>query len=291
MLTRYKYKMNIKRNIIVEGNGERSIPVDVYIPKGSIPKPVVLFAHGFKGFKDWGIWDLVARSFVKAGFVFLKFNFSHNGTSPEHLLDFVDLDAFGRNNYTLELEDLDLVLGALQNGQLIEAKEIDRRRIFIIGHSRGGGITAIKAAADERIAAWLGWASVKDLAYAWRGNETLISEWRAKGVYEIKNGRTKQMMPLYYQLYEDFVANEQYYSVERAIRSMNKPMLVIHGTEDPAVSVKVTTSFKEWNASLKVRLIQGADHVFGGRHPNVEKTLPAHAAMLVNQSIDFLRQC
>lgn len=281
--------MNIKRNIIVEGKHKRSIPVDAFIPDFKGPKPVVLFAHGFKGFKDWGIWDLIAEKFVEAGFVFLKFNFSHNGTSPENLVDFVDLEAFGQNNYTLELQDLDAVLNALEEKSLVDGPDLDLDRLTLIGHSRGGGITAVKAARDQRIHSWIGWASVKDLAYAWRGNQELIANWEKTGVYEIMNGRTKQLMPLYYQLYEDFSSNEEEYSVERAIGKLQIPLLVVHGTADPAVPFSVTDSFKKWNPTLEVFPIPDADHVFGGRHPNLLDQLPEHASILVKQSISFIK--
>ncbi len=53
---------------------------------------------------------MIAGQFVRAGFAFLKFNFSHNGTTPDHPQDFVDLEAFGNNNYTKQLFDLGKVL-------------------------------------------------------------------------------------------------------------------------------------------------------------------------------------
>ena len=40
-------------------------------------KPVILFNHGFKGFKDWGPFNLMASKFAEAGFVFIKMNFSY----------------------------------------------------------------------------------------------------------------------------------------------------------------------------------------------------------------------
>ena len=42
--------------------------------------------------------------------VFVKFNFSHNGTSLDSPTDFIDLKAFGNNNFCIELDDLSCVL-------------------------------------------------------------------------------------------------------------------------------------------------------------------------------------
>ena len=64
--------------------------------------PLVIFAHGFQGFKDWGPWPLAAEIFASKGFPFLKFNFSHNGTSTSDYSDIHDLEAFGSNNFEIE---------------------------------------------------------------------------------------------------------------------------------------------------------------------------------------------
>ena len=66
------------------------------------PKPIILFVHGFKGFKDWGAFNLIADYFAEAGFVFIKMNFSHNGLSLEEDYYFEDLEAFGQNNFSIE---------------------------------------------------------------------------------------------------------------------------------------------------------------------------------------------
>lgn len=282
--------MNIKRNIIVDQNSGRKLLLDAYALDNRDPKPIVVFAHGFKGFKDWGIWDLIAQHFAKAGFAFFKFNFSHNGTSIDSPLDFTDLEAFGQNNYTKELADLDAVLNGIERGDFFPREELDFDQLSLIGHSRGGGTTAIKAAMDTRITSWIGWASVKDLAYAWRNKEELLKNWKATGVLEIKNGRTGQMMPLNYQLLEDFEEHEKAYDLASVIQGMQKPMLVIHGTSDPAVPVAVTEDFARWNEKLEVHLIDGADHVFGGSHPYASEELPLAAQELVAQSISFFKR-
>ena len=34
--------------------------------------PIVIFAHGFQGFKDWGPWPLSAEIFASKGFLSLN---------------------------------------------------------------------------------------------------------------------------------------------------------------------------------------------------------------------------
>ena len=102
--------MNIEQNLIVDSKHIKPIVTDVFYQKTNKPKKVVIFCHGYKGFKDWGAWNLMAESFAKAGFFFIKFNFSHNGGTAENPIDFPDLEAFGNNNYTKELDDLERVI-------------------------------------------------------------------------------------------------------------------------------------------------------------------------------------
>ena len=45
-------------------------------------------------------------------------------------------------------------------------------------------------------------------------------------------------MPHNYSFYEDFIKNEEQLTIQKAVRSLKIPQLIIHGTEDEAVSIK-----------------------------------------------------
>src|ERR1044072_99812 len=102
--------MHIAKNILLNSSNGKPILADIFYLHTEQPKPVIIYSHGFNGFKDWGNFDLIAGQFASAGFVFIKFNFSHNGTSPEQPEEFVDLEAYANNNYTTELDDLKTVI-------------------------------------------------------------------------------------------------------------------------------------------------------------------------------------
>jgi predicted dienelactone hydrolase len=104
--------MEIKasKNIVIAGAEGKPIACDIFYRYDQEPKPVIIYAHGFNGFKDWANFDLIAHQFAAAGFIFIKFNFSHNGTSPQNPEEFVDLEAYANNNYTKELDDLAKVI-------------------------------------------------------------------------------------------------------------------------------------------------------------------------------------
>ncbi len=261
------------------------MPAEVFYTATNSPKPVVIFAHGFKGYKDWGPWNAMVPHFVKAGFVFVKFNFSHNGGTVEDPIDFPDLEAFGNNNYSKELDDLGAVLDALEQHEM-PRQEMNLNRIFLIGHSRGGGIVLLKANEDQRVKKVTTWAGVSDYAGRFPQGE-LLQQWERDGVYHIVNGRTQQNMPLYYQFYEDFVTHRQRLDIPNAAKQLTIPTLVIHGTNDMAVNVEEAENLKQWNPAFELLLIEGAGHTFGGKHPWEETALPTDLQQVVEATVNF----
>ncbi len=277
--------MNIRKDIKVKGKHGRPVLIDTYNISNKGKLPIIIMAHGFKGFKDWGHWHLVAEEFAKAGFFFLKFNFSFNGTTPEDPLNFGDLEAFGMNNYTKEMADIDTVLEWLEEN---DTGIYDLGNITLIGHSRGGGVSIVKSAEDERIHQLITWAAVEKLGFA-SYNPDIQKEWKEKGVWYVMNGRTKQEMPLYYQLHEDVLENKERFDVERAAKSFSKPWLLIHGTEDNAVFITAAYKMKEWQPKIRMEIMEGANHVFGGKHPFPSEELPLHSRQLIALCLDFLQ--
>ena len=145
---------------------------------------------------------MVAESLANEGVFFIKMNFSHNGGTKEQPIDFPDLEAFGQNNFTKELDDLDSVISWISDSEAYQ-KEINPKHITLIGHSRGGGIVLLKASSDNRISKVITWAGVSDFANRFPVGEQL-ELWRENGVAYITNARTNQQMTHYFQFYTNF---------------------------------------------------------------------------------------
>lgn len=275
------------KNLIVPGLHAKPIPTDIFFNETGTPKPVVIYSHGFNGFKDWGNFDLIAQQFANAGFVIVKFNFSHNGTTPEHPEEFVDLDGYAQNNYTKELDDLGAVIDWVCNNNPYSGG-IDTDRIALLGHSLGAGISLLKAAEDDRIKAIVTWASISECKTPWTNwPEEKLKDWKETGVAYMMNSRTKQNLPLAYQLYEDFQNNSERLNIERAVKSFSIPLLICHGTNDPAVPVSSAHLLKQWKADATLFLV-ASDHVFGRKHPWTADNLPEAMQQVVDKTIDFL---
>jgi len=283
--------MKIINNIVLNGTAGRDFSFDLYLPDTEIfkaPYPILVFAHGFKGFKDWGHWQRIAENFASNGFAFLKFNFSHNGTTAQNPTEFCDLEAFGNNNFSKELSDLNDVINWLSEHW--QEYSLDIENLSLIGHSRGGPIVILQAAKDYRVSSVITWAAVHELNYAWQ-DEELLKKWQNEKVIFSKNARTGQEMPLYYQLYEDFEANEQLYSVKNALSNFSKPLLIIYGDKDPAVALSSAKYLNQFADNSSLVIIEGADHVFGGKHPFTEnEKLAEDSIKLIQETIKFLRE-
>lgn len=279
--------MIIKKNLVLNTENKRPILYDLYYPDNETAIPLVVFCHGYKGFKDWGAWHLVAKLFAEAGFGFLKFNFSHNGGTVSQPIDFPDLEAFAENNFSLELEDLNRILDGVDNGSVVLTKKVSS--ISLIGHSRGSGIVLIKAEEDPRVQKVVTWAGVSDYKSRFQENTPQFDHWKKSGITYVENSRTKQQLPHNFQFYEDFKSNEFRFTISRAVKNLKIPQLIVHGIADPTVSVKEAEVIHSWNAKSQLELIPNGDHVFGAKHPWEEEILPEHLKKVANITIDFLK--
>ncbi|QNM84997.1 alpha/beta hydrolase [Polaribacter pectinis] len=279
--------MKILKNFIVDGKHQKPIVTDVFYKETQQPKKVVVFCHGYKGFKDWGAWNLMAEAFAEAGFFFIKFNFSHNGGTPEQPIDFPDLEAFGNNNYIKELDDLESVLDWISTNTDFK-KEVNINDISIIGHSRGGGIVTIKTAEDSRVKKLISLAAVCDFGSR---SSTIgdLENWKKTGVKYVENGRTKQQMPHFYQFYINFKENEERLNIERSAKKITVPHLIIHGDNDTSIFVEEGRKIHAWNPKSRLEIIKNADHVFNVSHPWKKEKMSKELEEVTKICIEFLK--
>ena len=77
-------------------------------------RPAVLVVHGFKGFKDWGMFPPLAERLARAGFSAVSFNLS--GSGVDETGEFAHLDRFAHATFTGDGQDLTRVIEALAGG-------------------------------------------------------------------------------------------------------------------------------------------------------------------------------
>ena len=274
-------------NLIIDGSAGKPILIDATFKANLQAKQVVVFCHGFKGFKDWGPFNEIANHFADNDIVFVKFNFSFNGTTTNDPVNFCDLKAFGNNNFCKELDDLSLVLDWIENCQELKG-EIDTSKISLFGHSRGGSIVMLKTAEDRRVEKVISWASPSSFLERLPKKEKL-AKWKELGVAYIYNGRTKQNMPMYFQFYENCIKFAKRLNIQNAVSMMSIPHLLVHGNDDPTVLLSEAVNIKSWNPDIDLHIIDGANHVLGGFHPYALEKFPKDLQEAIDVTIKFLK--
>ncbi|MBL4652711.1 MAG: prolyl oligopeptidase family serine peptidase [Flavobacteriales bacterium] len=274
-------------NHVIDGLRSKPIVIDVVFKQDGKPKQVVIFSHGFKGFKDWGHFNKTAELFAEQGFVFVKFNFSHGGHTVASPEECTDVEAFGNNNFTIEMDDLGCVIDWVTSVEELKG-EIDKKNINLVGHSRGGGITILKAAEDTRIKKLVTWAAVCD--FGDRYTDEQVAHWKQEGKLDVVNGRTGQVLPLYYQLYENYHTNIERLSIPDAANKIDVPFLIIHGTADEAVAFEDAINLNNWCATSQLIEVDSSGHTFEGKHPFEEKEgYSENLEIIINETIKFLQ--
>ena len=272
----------IKKEFVIESSGSRPIVGDLTYINSNQEKDLIIFCHGYKGFKDWGCWNLMANKFVSSGFHFLKFNFSHNGGTITNPIDFPDLKAFSENNYSIEVNDVSRVIDFIKSDEF----SLNYKQTHIIGHSRGGGIACLAASKFKEIKNLITLASVSNFGERFP-NHNEIEKWKKNGVRYVENMRTKQMLPHLYQFYQNYLENQKELNIETAIKKFEGRFLICHGTMDMAVNFKNSLNLLKWAKNGRLFDLR-TNHTFGTKHPYETKDIPIPLNEVIDETIRFL---
>jgi dipeptidyl aminopeptidase/acylaminoacyl peptidase len=217
--------------------------------------------HGFKGFKDWGMFPPLAERLALAGFSAVIPNLSGSGVDDAG--EFTLPERFGHNTFSAELRDVGTVVDALMHGDLgVPAPST----LGLIGHSRGGGVAVLQAGKDPRVRALVTWAAIASVE-RWPLDQR--TAWRTAGRSQVLNSRTGQVLPLYTDVLDDIEQNEASLDIEAAAARIAIPWLLIHGTNDESVGFSEAELLKAATSPRTSRLmpVEGGGHTFGATHP------------------------
>lgn len=260
-LNRHIYTMSKDLNFQAAEN--QLIRITTFGEKNLSSNKCLIFVHGFKGFKDWGFGPYLGNYFGEKGYFVITFNFSHNGVG-ESLTEFDELDKFAKNTFSREVKELSEIIDAYKNGFF---GTTENSKIGLIGHSRGGAVALLTAFRKPEINSVATWSAISKLD---RYSERQKKEWKEKGFWEVLNTRTNQMMRMDVSLLED-IENNSYgiLNLERAVKKLNRPLLIVHGSQDLAVKIDEADQIYEWSDKLKTEYlkIMKAGHTFDIKHP------------------------
>lgn len=271
--------MKIQNDIYTGAQNRKSL-IDLEIPE-EFNGEIIIFIHGFMGFKDWGAWHLVMDYFVQKGYGFCKFNISHGGGTVENGIDFPDADSFGNNTFSHELEDLNQVVRWID-------EKVSHWKGHVIGHSKGGATALIAGEHINKIQSISTWAAIASIGERFPTGEQL-EKWKSNGVKYVKNGRTQQELPQKYTLYTDYMTNEHTFDLERICGTIDKPIFVAHGEKDTSVDINNGNRLANWSRT-NLCVIDKTDHVFDSRHPWTQTELPNPLLQLCKSTEKFLKE-
>ncbi len=242
------------------------------------PQGSVIICHGFKGFAHWAFFPYLARSLAQESINAITFDFSGSGIGRDRE-SFTEAEAFAGNTFSRELEDLDLVEDYARRKGWIEGK------FGLFGHSRGGGMAILFAAAEgSNVSSLVTWAAIS-YPNRWSPEDTVA--WRKRGYTEITNSRTGQVMRLDTDLLDDVeLHGKTKLNIEAAAGKIKVPWLIIHGTADetvPSTEAEHLHSLSKGVSTL--RLIERGNHGFDAKHPLAE--VPPILEKVVKETVKF----
>ena len=259
----------------------------VDLPEVPGRRPTVVICHGFKGFMEWGFFPAVAELLAQRGFVTVRFNLAGSGMQPgDELVS--DPRAFSANTYSAEVADLLRVLEA--TGHEIADDRVDRGRLGLLGHSRGGGAAILAAASQpwrDRIRALVTWAAISHVD-RYTPEEKRV--WRATGELPVVNTRTGQQLALGRGLLEDVERHSAgSLDILAAAGRVAAPWLIVHGGDDESVPAAEAAELAARAAGThELLVIPGAGHTFGAKHPFVGPT--PHLIQALNATQTWFRR-
>lgn len=256
--------MRMVKNYTFTASDGENLQTTIYLNENIKTNRTIVFVHGFKGFKDWGFGPYIGDYFSRQGFSVVTFNFSHNGIG-ENSFEFTELEKFAKNTFSREVRELDEIIDAVEKGYF---EEIEKgSKLGICGHSRGGAVNLLSSARNKDVKAVSLWASISRLD---RYSERQKEEWRKKGSFDVMNMRTQQVMKLNISLLDDIERNkEDLLNIEKAVKNLDRPLLIAHGDQDLAVKIEEAEELYSWADKRKTEFFKlyGTGHTFDVVHP------------------------
>ena len=245
---------------------------------GTALGPWAMLMHGFKGHMDWGFFPLLSRGLAESGITAVRFNSSGCGVGAD-LKYFSDPEAFEKDTYSRQLEDMAAVREAVDSGEL---GDLDPEQGIFIGHSRGGGL-GILHAAEHSYRGIATWAAISEPKFF---PESLLQLWRDQGYLDIPNTRTGDMMRVGIDAVHDVEQNPSRFDILEWAKTVSAPALIVHGSADEIVPADNAHKLVAALPQGRLELIEGAAHTFGASEPLSD--VPPELAQALGATLGFV---
>lgn len=233
--------------------------------------PLVVFAHGFRGHKDWGFIPFLFKEATARGFAAVKFNFSHSGVVPPSQ-SVSGIELFKDNKLKYELEDYEILFESLAGGEIPGSSDIALHKSALVGFSRSGS-TALLYCANQRTATVR--ARISTLCTIGAPAEWFpftdeeMETWRNAGKLEFTDFSTGSKIHLSDSVLIDLETNKIRYDPVIAAGRINIPWLLVHGALDKTIPPEQAHILFEHSDQrlTNLQVIDGASHSLNSAKP------------------------
>lgn len=252
------------------------------------PRGVIIIAHGFKGYKDYGMFPRLAEEFAAHGWFAHRFNFSHSGMT-NNIATFKRPDLFEQDTWNKGVADVHTVIDAVKRGEL----RGQGLPIVVLGHSRGGAtalLTAGRAARDGDplpLSGLISLAAPSQPSFLSKEYEVKLLE---DGFIISPSSRTGQDLRIGKQWLQEQLDDPEGHDICNLAKHITTPTLIVHGSDDPTVPVACARQITQAiGDTAQLVVIDGAKHVFNTPNPfPVDGEMSDQLAQVVKESKQFL---
>lgn len=253
MLKKISFKN--KRGLILRGL--------VHIP--DFFNTAIVFCHGFPSSNNGYTSRRIGPALEEAGFLVLRFNFSHTPPSEGKFEDKL---------MSCEVEDIRSAIDYL-------CKHFKFKHLVLIGHSTGAIDVSLYAKSDKRIDKIILTGAISNLKNAVRydfTDEQIYDFWTKGYIVYHRVGKWVDGKKLKKCFYDEFFSLD----ILNSIKRYKRPILIIHGEKDSIPwNLEAHKLYMLANRPKRFVLINGADHSF---------TNPKHWRQVIDHMIRFIRK-
>jgi esterase/lipase len=201
----------------------------------------VVFGHCFTCTRHTRIIREICDALAAENFMALRFDFSGNGQSEGE---------FSKSTYSKQIAEMEEAAGVILRKGV--------RRLGLAGHSMGAVIAVLTAARIETVkavCALAGRLSGLNTSNFFSRNQLKELEDTGKLAFTSR-GRSLQLSTT-------FFADAKQYDLAGTVKSLKRPLMVVHGDADEIIPVKEAYLAKTLNPEhMELAVISGADHMF-----------------------------
>ncbi len=197
---------------------------------------------------------------------------------------FERLDLFEQDTWRKQSDDLRTVIDAVGAGELPG----QGLPIVVFGHSRGGISTLLTAGepdVNEQLAAVVTAASPSACSRLSDDDKALLKE---AGRLPSPSSRTGQTLYVGRIWQDEIDQDPAWHDPRRAIAAITKPVMLIHGTDDPTVPIDEAHELHSAQPGAKLVVIDNAGHTFNAPNPlPLDQAPPPEAQQMIDAACGF----